>query len=164
MGRYSRIHLGPARKNDPQVREAEAAASSAIKPGTLLVLSGGRFANASATTIGKVWLAQENYLAQKGVDVAYAPYVAGPPVVRGDTVIGLEMQDDSHYAARIATGVNITAVGTALTPAANGMLGIAATSDLVVAYADEVYNNNTGTDQLIRIRPAASASYLSAAS
>lgn len=162
MGRYSRIHLGPARKNDPQVREAEAGASSAIKPGTLVVLSSGRFVNAGATTVGKVWLAQENYLAQKGVDTAYKAYVSASD--RGDTVIGLEMQDDTHYAARIATGVNITAVGVALTPAANGTLGIAATSDLVVAYSDEIYNNNSGTDQLLRIRPAASASYLSAAS
>lgn len=158
MGRYSRIHLGPARKNDPQVHEAEAGA--VIKPGTLIVLTSGRFVLAGAATIGKVWLAQENYLAQKGVDTAYAPYVSASD--RGDTVLGLEMQDDTHYAARIATGVNITAVGTALTPAANGMLGIAATSDLVVAYSDEIYNNNTGADQLIRVRPAASASYLSA--
>lgn len=162
MGRYSRIHLGPARRNDPQVHEAEAGA--AIKPGTLIVLSSGRFVNASATTVGKVWLAQENYLAQKNVDTAYAAYAAGPPEVRGDRVLGIELEDDTHYAARIANGVNITAVGVALTPAANGMLGIAATSDLVVAYSDEIYNNNTGTDQLLRIRPAASASYLSAAS
>ncbi|WP_240233608.1 hypothetical protein [Devosia lacusdianchii] len=162
MGRYSRIHLGPARRNDPQAREAEAGA--AIKPGTLIVLSSGRFVPAGATTVGKVWLAEENYLAQKGVDTSYAAYAAGPPEVRGDRVLGLELEDDTHYAARIATGVNITAVGTPLTPAANGMLGIAATSDLIVAYSDEIYNNNTGTDQLLRIRPAASASYLSAAS
>lgn len=161
MARYSRIHLGPARKNDPQVREAEAGA--AILPGSLLVLTAGRFALAGATTVGKVWLAQENYLAMKGVDTAYAAYAAGPPVVRGDTVLGLEMQDDTHYAARVATGVNITAVGTALTPAANGTLGIAATGDLIVAYSDEIFNNNTGASQLVRIRPAASASYLSAA-
>lgn len=162
MARYSRIHLGPARKKDPQVHEAEAGA--AIVPGSLIVLSSGRFVPAGATTVGKVWLAQENYLAMKGVDTAYAAYAAGPPVVRGDTVLGLEMQDDTHYAARVATGVNITAVGTPLTSGANGTLAIAATSDLIVAYSDEIYNNNTGASQLVRVRPAASASYLSAAS
>lgn len=162
MGRYQRIHLGPARRNDPQVREAEAGA--AILPGTLIVLDGnGRFVNAGATTIGKVWLAQENYLMMKGVDVAYAAYAAGPPVVHGDTVAGFEMQDDTHYAVRIATGVNITAVGVALTPGANGTLAIAATSDLVVAYSDEIYNNTSGSAQLLRVRPAGSASYLTAA-
>lgn len=163
MGRYTKIHLGPARKNDPQVTEAEAAASSTILPGCLIVLSSGRFALAGASTVGKVWIAQENYLLQKGVDEAYTAYVAGPPEVVGDTVLGLEMEDDSLYAARIANGVNITAKGVALTPAANGTLGIASTSDLIVAYSDEVYNNNTGATQLIRIRPAGSASYLSAA-
>lgn len=161
MGRYSKIHLGPARKNDPQVFEAEAGA--AITPGCLVVLSSGRFVLAGASTVGKVWLAQENYLAQRTVDQAYTAYVAGPPEVVGDTVLGLEMQDDCLYAARIANGVNITAVGTALTPAANGLLGIASTSDLIVAYADEVFNNNTGATALIRIRPAGSGSYLSAA-
>lgn len=162
MGRYSKIHLGPARKNDPQVFEAEAGA--VITPGCLVVLSTGRFVLAGATTVGKVWLAQENYLSQKAVDQTYAAYAAGPPVIRGDIVLGLELQEDCIYAARIATGVNITAVGTALTPGANGTLGIASTSDLVVAYSDEVYNNDTGASQLIRIRPAGSASYLSAAS
>lgn len=154
MARYQRIHLGPARRNDPQVREAEAAA--AILPGSLVVLNGaGRFALAAATTVGKVWLAQENYLALKSVDTAYAQDV--------DTVIGLELEDDTHYAVRVANGVNITAVGTALTPGANGTLAIASTSDLVVAYSDEIYSNNTGSAQLVRVRPAASASYLSAA-
>lgn len=151
MGRYSRIHLGPARKNDPQVMELAAAA--AIQPGCLIVVSAGEFALAGASTVGKVWIAQENYLAQKGVDDAYAA---------DERVIGLEMQADTLYAAVIATGTNVTAVGTPLTPAANGKLAIASTSDLVVAYADEVYNNNTGSDQLIRIRPAGSQSYLSA--
>jgi hypothetical protein len=161
MGRYSKIHLGPARKNDPQVFEAEAGA--AITPGCLIVLSSGRFALAGAATVGKVWLAQENYLLQRTVDQAYTAYAAGPPEVVGDTVLGLEMQDDCLYAARIANGVNITAVGTALTPGANGTLAIASTSDLIVAYADEIFNNTTGATALIRIRPAGSGSYLSAA-
>ena len=160
MGRYSKIHLGPARKNDPQVFEAEAGA--AITPGSLVVLSSGKFALAAATTVGKVWIAQENYLLQRGVDTAYTAYDAGPPEVVGDTVLALELDDQSLYAARIANGVNVTAVGTALTPGASGTLAIASTSDLVVAYSDEVFNNDTGATALIRIRPAGSASYLSA--
>lgn len=160
MGRYSKIHVGPARNNDPQVFEAEAGA--VITPGCLMVLSSGRFVLAAATTVGKVWLAQENYLSQKTVDQTFAAYAAGPPVVRGDIVPGLEMQADCLYAARIATGVDVTVVGAALTPAANGTLAIAGFSDLVVAYSDEVFNNDTGASALIRIRPAGSGSYLSA--
>jgi hypothetical protein len=154
MGRYTKIHLGPARKNDPQVTE-RIAGGTGIVPGCLVVLSSNQFVLAAATTVGKVWLAQENYLMQKTVDQGYTQTT--------DTVLGLEMQDDCTYAARIANGVNITAVGVALTPAANGLLGIASTSDLIVAYSDEIYNNNTGATQLIRIRPAGSNSYLSAA-
>lgn len=149
MARYNRIHLGPARSNDPQVHEALAAA--ATLPGTLVVISAGKFARASATTVGKVWLTQENYLGQKGVDTAYA----------SDAILlGLELEDNTHYAARIPTGVNITAVGTPLAPGANGLFAIASSGDQVVAFADEVYNNNTGADQLIRVRAAGSTSYV----
>lgn len=153
MARYNKIFLGPVEKTKPQVKELLAAA--ALKPGRIAVISSGKFALAAATTIGKVWLIQDNYLAMKGVDTDWA---------QDSTAIGIEMEDDHLYAARIANGVNITAVGTPLTPGANGTLAIAALSDLVVAYSDEVYNNNSGSEQLIRIRPAGSQSYLSAAS
>lgn len=153
MARYNKIFLGPVEKNKPQVKEL--LASAALKPGRLAVITSGKFALAGATTVGKVWLIQDNYLALKTVDTDWA---------QDSLAIGMEMEDDNLYAARIANGVNITAVGTALTPAANGTLAIASTSDLVVAYSDEVYNNNSGSEQLIRIRPAGSQSYLSAAS
>ncbi|MCA0343131.1 MAG: hypothetical protein LCH99_25790 [Proteobacteria bacterium] len=153
MARYNKIFLGPVEKNKPQVREL--LASVALKPGRLAVISSGKWALAGATTIGKVWLIEDNYLALKAVDTDWA---------QDSLAIGLEMQADELYAARIANGVNITAIGTALTPAANGTLGIASTSDLVVAYSEEVYNNNSGSEQLLRIRPAGSQSYLSAAS
>lgn len=153
MARFNKIFLGPVTNVKPDVREL--LASAALKPGRLVVITTGKWALAAATTIGKVWLVQDNYLAMKGVDDDW---------VQDSTAIGIEMEDDSLYAARIANGVNITAIGTALTPGANGTLAIAALSDLVVAYSDEVYNNNTGSEQLIRIRAAGSQSYLSAAS
>tara|TARA_R100000365_G_scaffold3696_1_gene13693 strand:- start:5628 stop:6089 length:462 start_codon:yes stop_codon:yes gene_type:complete len=152
MARYNKIFLGPVQKKLPQVREA--LASVALLPGRLVVMSSGEFALAGATTVGQVLLVQDNYLASKGVDTEWAA---------DSTAIGIEMQSDELYAARIANGVNITAIGTPLTPAANGTLGIASTSDLVVAYSDEIYNNNSGSEQLLRVRPAGSQSYLSAA-
>lgn len=152
MARFNKIFLGPTQKNLPQVKEL--LASVALKPGRLAVISGGKFALAGATTVGKVWLIQDNYLALKGVDTDWAA---------DSTAIGVEMMADELYAARIANGVNITAIGTALTPGANGTLAIAGASDLVVAYADEIYNNTTGSEQLLKIRPAGSQSYLSAA-
>lgn len=152
MARFNKIFLGPAQKNLPQVKEL--LGDVALKPGRLVVISSGKWALAGASTVGKVWLVQDNYLAMKGVDDDW---------LDEDRVIGMEMMADELYAARIANGVNITAIGTALTPAANGTLGIASTGDLIVAYSDEVYNNNSGSEQLLKIRPAGSQSYLSAA-
>lgn len=152
MARFNKIFLGPTEKNKPQVREAIAAA--ALKPGRLVVMSSGEFALAGASTVGQVLLVQDNYLAMKDVDTDWAA---------DDRAVAIEMQSDELYAARIANGVNIAAIGTALTPAANGTLGIASTSDLVVAYSAEIYNNNSGSEQLLMIRPAGSQSYLSAA-
>lgn len=157
MGRFSKIILGPARKNDPQVHEAEA--NAVILPGCFVTKhSSGRFDLAGAATTAKLWLAQENYLSLKNVDTAYRAYAAGPPVVRGDRVMGLEMEDDVLYAARLATGVNVTAVGMPLTVGANGQLILSTNSSRVVAYSDEIYNNTTGSPQLIQIRPAGSQS------
>lgn len=153
MARFNKIFLGPTEKNKPQVREA--LANVALKPGRLVVMSSGKFALAGATTVGKVLLVQDNYLAMKGVDTDWA---------QDSTAVAIEMMDDELYAARIANGVNITAKDVALTPGANGTLAIASTSDLVVAYSAEIYNNNSGSEQLLMIRPAASQSYLSAAS
>lgn len=151
MARFNKIFLGPFEKVKPQVKELPAAA--ALKPGRLAVITAGEFALAGAATVGKVWLVQDNYLQMKTTDDDWET---------GDTAIGIELDDQCLYAARVANGVNITAVGTPLTPGANGTLAIAALSDLVVAYSDEAFNNNTGEEQLIRIRPAGSASYLSA--
>lgn len=150
MARYNKIFLGPATEVKPQVQEMIAAAST--KPGCLVVVSSGEFALASAATVGKVWIAQDNYLAMKGVDDAWAA---------DSTMIGMELLPNMLYAGRIANGVNISAVGTPLTPAANGLLAIASTSDKVIGYAEEVYNNTSGSEQLVRFRP--SQGYLTAA-
>lgn len=153
MARFNKIFAGPVTQVTPQVREAPANDGN-IKPGNLIVLTSGKFTRAGATTIGKVWVAQDNYLALKGVDDAYAA---------DDVVIGLEQLDEQFFNVRVANGVNITAVGTPLTPGANGTLAIASTSDLVTHYSEEIYNNNTGSEQLVRVRPATNG-HLTAAS
>ncbi len=149
MARFNKIYLGPVSEPLPQVREA--LASVAITPGLLVVVTAGEFALAGAATVGKVWVAQDNYLALKGVDDDWAA---------DQTMIGMELLPDRIYAGRIANGVNVS-VGTALTPAANGLLAIASTSDKVIGYAEEAYNNGSGATQLIKFRP--SQGYLTAA-
>lgn len=151
MARFNKIYLGPVDLPKPQVREA--LGDVAIAPGSLLVLSSGKFVLAGATTVGKVWLAQDDYLRMKSPDQAWSDE---------DTVIGLEMLPDRLYAGLIANGVNITAVGTPLTPGAGGTLAIASTSDLIVGYSEEIFNNTTGAAALLKFRPAG-LSYLSAA-
>lgn len=142
MARYNKIFLGPVDKAKPQVREAIADAD--ILPGTLAVLSSGEFVAAGAATSGRYWVIQDNYLLLKGVDDAWKA---------GDTAIGIEPQDDQILAGRIPTGVNITAVGTPLTFGADGKLAIGVIdTNLIVGFADEIYNNNTGADQLIKFR------------
>lgn len=150
MARYNKIFAGPATETKPQVQELPAAAAG-IVPGNIIVMSSGEFANAGASTVGKVFIAQDNYLAMKGVDDAYDS---------GDTVIGMELLDEQFFNARVATGNNVTR-GAALTPAANGELAIAALSDMVVAFAEEAYNNTSGSAQLVRVRAA--KGYLTAA-
>lgn len=152
MARYNKIFLGPAEETRPYVKELPAAAGT-IKPGCLIVASSGEFALAAATTIGKVWVAQDNYLALKGVDVAYA---------QDDVVLGLELLDKQLFAVRVANGVNV-ALGAALTPAANGLVALASTGDLIIGYADEAYNNDSGAEQLVRMRPATNGHLTAAA-
>lgn len=149
MARYNKIYAGPVTEVTPQVQEAPAAADTL--PGCLVVLTAGEFALAGAATVGKVFIAQDNYLAMKGVDDVWE---------EGDTMIGMEMLDEQFFNARVATGNNV-AKGAALTPAANGLLALASTADMVVAFAEEAYNNTSGESQLVRVRAA--KGYLTAA-
>lgn len=142
MARFNKIFAGPVTEVTPQVLEAPAADGN-IKPGHLIVLSSGKFTRAGASTTGKLYIAQDNYLAQKGVDDAYAA---------DDVVIGMELLDEQFYNVRVATGNSLVKGVTLLTPAANGAVAIAATSDLVFASAEETFNNNTGSEQLVRVR------------
>lgn len=151
MARYNKIYAGPVTQVTPQVRELPA--DVAITPGQIIVATGGEFVLGTAATVGKVWVAQDNYLALEGTDTPYAI---------ADTVIGMEMLDEQFFNVRVATG-NSLVIGSALTPAAAGALALASTSDLVVAYSEETYNNNTGSAQLVRVR-AATTGHLTAAS
>lgn len=143
MARYNKIYAGPATEVTPQVRELPAADDDLV-PGNLLVIVGGEFDNAGASSTGKLWIAQDNYLLMKGVDDAYD---------EGDVVIGMELLDEQFFNARVATGNNV-AIGAALAPAANGLLALAGDGAMVVAFAEEAFNNNTGSSQLVRVRAA----------
>lgn len=143
MARYNKIYAGPFTDATPQVREALAVAETL--PGCLVVESSGKFALAGAETDGKVWLAQDNYLALKGTDEAWDA---------DKTMIGMEILPGQLFNVRVANGADIK-VGDALTTAANGLLAKQSTiREAVVAFADETYKNETGGTDLIRVRCA----------
>lgn len=142
MARYNKIFAGPVTENIPQVVELPAAA--ATLPGCAVVATAGEFALASATTVGKIWVAQDNYLTMKGVDDAIAA---------DDRVIGMELLPEQLFNVRVPTGTNV-AYGAALSVGASGKWVLATTGRPIYAYAEEAFNNTTGADQLVRVRAA----------
>lgn len=145
MARYNKIYAGPVNQVTPQVQERLAAA--ATLPGLAVIESGANgFAIAGANTNEKVYVSQDNYLALKGVDDAWAS---------GDLMIGMEMLDEQFFNVRVPTGQNL-ARGAKLTTNATGRFVIATTGQRVLATAEEAYNNTSGADQLVRVRAAKS--------
>lgn len=140
MPRYNKIFAGPTQETMPQVRELPAAASTL--PGLIVTPTAGKFAKAVAATASAVLIAQDNYLAMKGVDDAIAA---------DDTLIGMEILPGQLYNVRIATATNI-ALGAALALGAGGYVVAAAAGARVIFHAEEAYNNTSGADQLIRVR------------
>ncbi|MET3648039.1 hypothetical protein [Phyllobacterium ifriqiyense] len=142
MARYNKIFAGPFTEATPQVQERICAA--AVLPGTALIESGANFAQAGANSNLKIYIAQDNYLTLKGVDEAWAA---------GDRVIGMEMLDEQFFNVRVPTAVNV-ARGAALTTNAAGKFILAVTGNRIIAFAEEAYNNTSGSDQLVRARAA----------
>lgn len=144
MARFNKIYAGPVTEVTPQVQERICAAS--VLPGTAVIASGADFAQAGASTNAKVYIVQDNYLAQKGVDDAWPA---------GDRVIGMEMLDEQFFNVRVPTATNVTR-DAALTTNAAGKFVLATTGNRVIAFAQEAYNNTSGVDQLVRVRASKS--------
>lgn len=147
MARYNKINLGPADKNCPQSRDR--IASVAITPGSQVKLSAsGQFELAGAADAEQgiqLYIANHNYFQGLQVDDAN-------PV--NDTMQGLLPLKDGIYACLVANGVNITAEDFALKVGPNGVLTSATVgTDRVQYRANEIYNNNTGSAQLVEVRP-----------
>lgn len=142
MARYNKIYAGPVSEVLPQVQERLCAA--AILPGTALVESGSSFAQAGANAAGKIYIAQDNYLAMKGVDDAWPA---------NDRIVGMEPLDEQFFNVRVPTATNVTR-GANLTTNASGKFVLATTGQNVKMVAEEAYNNTSGADQLVRARKA----------
>jgi hypothetical protein len=142
MARFNKIFAGPAQENLPQVQER--VCPTAVLPGTALVENGVNFAQAGASAATKVYIAQDNYLAQRDTDTAWPA---------GDRVIGMEPLDELFFNVRVPTATNV-ARGANLTTNATGRFVVATSGQRVIMIAEEAYNNTTGADQLVRARKA----------
>lgn len=143
MARYNKIHLGPTQCNLPQTMEAIAAADT--MPGSIVTVDGA-LAGTGDTSGVKLYIADTAWCSGGDTDTANAS---------GDTMIMQNPLPDLIYAALLADGVNMTAKDFALKVGANGEL-VAATAgtDVVQFYGNEVYNNDTGSAQLVKVRVA----------
>jgi hypothetical protein len=142
MARFNKIFAGPVDEGKPQVQERICTAT--ILPGTALVESGSNFAQAGANSAVKIYIAQDNYLAMKGVDDVW---------LANDRIIGMEPLDDHLFNVRVPTAVNVTR-GAELTTNGTGKFVLATTGQNVRMIAEEAYNNTSGADQLVRARKA----------
>lgn len=142
MARYNKVFAGPVDQAKPQVQERICAA--AVLPGTAVIESGANFAQAGASAAAKVYIVQDNYLAQKTVDDAWPA---------GDRIIGMEPLDELFFNVRVPTGSNV-ARGANLTTNSAGKFVVATTGQRVIMIAEEAYNNTSGADQLVRARKA----------
>lgn len=142
MARFNKIYAGPVTEPTPQVQER--ICDTSVLPGTLVVESGAKFAPAGANSGEKLYVVQDNYLALKGVDDAWPA---------GDTIIAMELLDEQFFNVRVPTGVNV-ARGAKLATNASGKFVLATSGQNVAVVAEEAFNNNTGSDQLVRARVA----------
>lgn len=141
MARYNTIWAGPDSENMPAKVEGIAAAD--LTPGLLCTYDGtGKLALAIAATATAVFVVQDNYLLMKGVDTV---------VKSGETAMGLIMLDEQFVNLRFASGISV-AKGAAISIGAGGAPVLATAGSRIVAYADETYNNTSGTTQLVRCR------------
>ena len=142
MARFNKIFAGPFTEATPQVQER--ILNGAYLPGTAVIEASGNFAQAGANTNEKIYVLQDNYLAGKGVDDAYTS---------GDRGIGMEALDEQFFNVRVPTGVNV-ARGAKLVTNAAGKFVLATSGQNIAFVAEEAFNNNTGSDQLVRARVA----------
>lgn len=143
MARYNKIDLGPACENRPQTEEVIAPA--ATTPGTVVLRTGVAATGTNARQGDQLYIADHQWCAGRQID---------DDTPSGETLIMQLPLPRKKYAALLANGQNVTAVDAPLKVGASGQLELATLgTDYVAFRADEVFNNNTGSAQLIVVRP-----------
>ena len=149
MARHNKIDLGPAYENCPQTEEGLASVS--IAPGSIVTKDASNefvLCTAALSAVGnEIYIADHNWAAGRNTDDANPA---------DETMIAQLPLPRKQYAALLLTGNNVTRRDTPLAVSATaGVLRIGVPgTDPIVAYAREVFNNTSGSSQLIAVKPA----------